>query len=72
MNADTRLVYHINKGQSIISKEIFEHFDLITVGKDGRYQPDALVHGKGRVDQPFPQGRVTRHASLRTDGYQKQ
>ena len=55
---DTHFVYHVNKGLSIISREMSDHLDLIAVREDGRYQGGALVRGKGIADQPVPGGEV--------------
>ena len=60
MNMDARLVYHTKKSLGIISGEIFKCLDLIAIREDGFYQTDARVRGKGRVDQPFPGGRIAR------------
>ena len=58
---DTHIVYHIDKGLSIISREISDHVDAITVREDGHYQSDAFLCGKRIADQPFPDWDVTAH-----------
>ena len=55
----TCLIYCIDEGLGIISREVFDHLDLIGVREDGRYQTNTLVYGKGISDQPFPSGNVT-------------
>jgi hypothetical protein len=60
-DAGTHLVYQVDKGPGIISREIFDSLHLIVVREDGRYQGDALVCGKGRTYQPFPEWGVTTH-----------
>ena len=58
---NTYLVYHVNKGLGIISREMSDHLNLITVREDGRYQRSAFVHRKGIADQPFPSGKIATH-----------
>ena len=74
-DGDTRLIYHIDECLGVISREIFEHLNLITVREDGCYQTSALFRGNGRANQPFPSGRVTRRedkSSLRTGDRQNE
>jgi hypothetical protein len=47
---ETYLIYHVNKGLGITSKEMSDRLDLITVREDGRYQRGALVRGKRIAD----------------------
>ena len=44
---------------------------MITIGEDGRHQPNALIRGEGRVDQLLPGGRLARHENTvkLTNGY---
>ena len=56
---DAHLVHRINESLGIISREMSNHLNLITVGEDGRQQRGALVRGKGVADQLFPGWRVT-------------
>ena len=39
------LVYCIDKGLSIVPREVSYHLGLITIREDGRYQVYALVRG---------------------------
>jgi len=57
----TYLVYLINEGLGIISGEVHNRPDLITVREYHRDQGDALVLGEGISDQPFPCWAVTAH-----------
>lgn len=63
-NADTHLVYHVNKSLGVLPGEMFEHFELIAIREDRRYQFDALMWRKGGVDESFPGGRVTRYENV--------
>ena len=63
-STDAHLVYHVNKSLGILPGEIFENFELITIGEDGRYQIDALIWREGRADQPFPGGRVAEYENM--------
>ena len=56
--AGTHLIYQVDKGLGVLSRETFDNLNLIIVREDGRYQGDALVHGKGIVDQQLPGWRV--------------
>ena len=57
----THFVYQVDKGLGIISREAFDRLHLIAIREDGRYQGDALVRGRGRTNQSFPEWRVTAH-----------
>jgi len=58
-SVDAHLVHRINESLGIVSREISDHLNLITIGEDGCQQRDALVCGKGVADQLFPGWRVT-------------
>ena len=50
----TCLIYRINESLCITLGELSNHFSLIVVQEDRRDQRDALVHGEGMTNQPFP------------------
>jgi len=57
----TYLVYLVDNGLGIISGEVLDHLDLITVREDRRDQGDTLVRGEGIAGQPFPCCVVAAH-----------
>ena len=58
---DACLVYHVDKGLGIVSREAFDFLYLRRVREDRLYQGDAPVLGKGVADQSLPGGRFTAH-----------
>ena len=58
--AGTCLIYRIDEGLGIISRQVFDRLDLITIGKDGRYHCDTFVGGKVAADQTYPGGKITK------------
>ena len=48
------LIYGINKSLRINPRELSNCINLIVVQENRRDQRDALVHGEGVTDQPFP------------------
>jgi hypothetical protein len=63
----TYFVYHVDECLSIISGEMSSHLNLIGVREDGYYHRDALVHGKGMIDQSFPRWRITLRDTIHED-----
>ena len=55
---DAHLVDHVNKRLGVISGEIFEHLELVTIGENGLDQIDAFMCRNGGADQLFPCRRV--------------
>ena len=55
---ETHIVYHIDKGLSIITIETSDHFDLILAREDGRNQGDPFKCGEGAENQTFPAWRA--------------
>ena len=48
------LVYHVDKGLSVVSAEALYYLDLVRVGEGGRQQKYAFIRGEGMVDELFP------------------
>ena len=55
----TYLIYRIDKGLGIISRETVDYLNFMTVREDKRYELYALIRGEGRADQLLPGGEVT-------------
>ena len=53
-SAGAYLVYQINKGLSLIPRELFDHLDLIAIREDRCDLRNALMLGKGVGDELFP------------------
>ena len=54
----TYLIRHIDEGLSIICRELYDGFNLTTVGEDGSYQSKTFIRRKAGAGQPFPGGEV--------------
>ena len=66
---DTCLIYYVDKGLGIASRETSNHLDPIIIREDARYQRDAFIHEDGVADQSFPGEGVTKHNTVKlTDG----
>ena len=47
---ETYLVYCVDKVFGILSREVFDRFNLVVVREGGHYQGDALARRKGTAD----------------------
>ena len=55
----TYLVYHINKVLGIVTRNLFNHLDLIVIQEHFRDQRDPIVCGKSMISQLFPDWTFT-------------
>jgi hypothetical protein len=56
---ETYLVDYVDKVLGILSREMYDRFNLVIAREDGRYQRDALMGREGIIDQSFPCWRDT-------------